>query len=47
MPETGRVGASGDETADLAAGLDQLVPANVLLDLLPQRQWLHAGIVTQ
>ena len=32
VPEAGRVGAAGDETADVAARLDQVVPADVLFD---------------
>jgi hypothetical protein len=32
VKETGRVGAAGNEAQHLAAGLDQLVPADVRLD---------------
>ena len=32
VPERGRVGAAGDEAGHVAAGRDQVVPADVLLD---------------
>ena len=38
VPETGRVGAAGDECEHLAAGRNQLMRANVLLD--PRSQLL-------
>ena len=47
VPEAGRVGAARDEAADLAAGLDQPVPADVLLDALAQRRRVHALILPE
>src|SRR5258708_31690982 len=44
VPHAGRGGAAGDETADLAAGLDQLVAADALLDPLTHRA--HGALVT-
>src|SRR5581483_8178293 len=38
VPQAGRVGAAGDEAQDLAAGLDQLVAADVRLDALEELQ---------
>ena len=43
MLQTGRVGASGDETAHLAARLDQLVRADVLFDPFSQRDGIHTA----
>jgi hypothetical protein len=43
VPEAGRVGAPGDETRDLAAGRDQLVPADEALDAIAQL--VHPSIV--
>ena len=37
VPEAGRVGAAGDECRHVAAGRNQLVPADVLLDPRSQR----------
>src|SRR5439155_348441 len=45
VPEAGRVGAAGDEAADLAARLDQLVPADQLLDPRAQGRRLHRSMV--
>ena len=42
VPEARRVGAARDETGDVAAGRDQLVPADVLLDPGPERLDVHA-----
>ncbi len=47
VPEAGRVGAAGDETADLSAGLDQAVPADVLLDPHPEGRRVHGDIVSR
>ena len=45
VPEAGRVGAAGDEAADLAAGRDQVVLADEPLDALGE-VGSHARIVT-
>ena len=41
VPEARRVGTAGDQTGHLAAGRDQLVPADVRLDSLPKRPSFH------
>jgi hypothetical protein len=45
VPETRRVGASGNEADDLSPGRDELVPAHVLLDARPELGRLHRGIL--
>ncbi len=45
VPETGRVCAARDEARDLAARLDQVEAADVLLDPAPKHGRMHAGIV--
>jgi len=44
VPEAGRVGASGHEAGNLAAGLDQLVAADVLGDAPAD---VHTSIVAR
>jgi hypothetical protein len=41
VPEARRVGPAGDEADDLAAGWDQVVPADVLFDPRAQRRGVH------
>src|SRR5688572_865113 len=41
VPEAGRVGAARDEARHLAAGGDQVVPADVLLDARAERGGVH------
>ena len=45
VPEAGRVRTAGDEAADLGAGLDQVMPADVLFDPCAQQRGFHGLIL--
>src|SRR5262249_9074206 len=47
VPQAGRVRPGGDEAADLAARLDQAVPANVLFDPRTQCRRVHRAMVAE
>ena len=45
MPEARGVWTARDEAENVAAGRDQVMPADVLLDASPERPGIHSAIV--